>query len=191
MAINVRGGVTGAMTGAGLGSIGGPMGMGIGAGIGGALGLTTDLFGGGGADKKAKRELLRKQEQMAREMREHQHRMELARTQSTGQQMLAFNPQNQAMAEIFGPDAAFSPQQMAQMGANPMPPETIDPSLVDMRTPNAQKQMQVEAYLRRKNEREAALKRQQEMIEQGMKPLPQGPAPLARQTTVAPARRHG
>lgn len=72
-----------------------------------------------GAETDAQKQLLEKQKQMEQEARRQQQRNQQARMQALGQSLLAFNPQNQMMAQMFGPQAAFSPQQMAQMGADP------------------------------------------------------------------------
>lgn len=77
--------------------------------IGGLTGSQTD----------AQKALLKKQGEMAEEAKKRMAQNEQMRMNALGQQMLAFNPQNQLMAQMFGPDAAFTPQQMAQMVADP------------------------------------------------------------------------
>lgn len=107
--------IAGGATGAGVGAaFGGPVGAGIGAGIG-ILGAGFGLFG----DDSAAKALQKKQEQMAEEAKKRQAESARTRMNALGQQMLAFNPQNQMMAQMFGPEAAFSPQQFAAMGADP------------------------------------------------------------------------
>lgn len=74
-----------------------------------------------GAQSDAEKNLLRKQEQMAREAaaRRQQQVLEAPQMTATAQSLLAFNPMNQRMAATYGPEAAFTPQQFAQMVQNP------------------------------------------------------------------------
>ncbi len=72
-----------------------------------------------GAKSDADKALLAKQEQLAQEARRQQERNAQARMQALGQSMLAFNPRNQAMAAMYGPEAAFTPDQFAQMANDP------------------------------------------------------------------------
>jgi hypothetical protein len=119
--------------------------------VGGFLGAETD----------SQKALVKKQEQLAEETRKRAEQNAKSRMQALGQSMLAFNPQNQMMAQMFGPQAAFSPQQFAQMGADP----TIAGQPWGTGT-DAQRQAQVQDRDRRR------------MIEQQMQPLGPGPAPL-------------
>lgn len=73
----------------------------------------------GGYRSNEQKALIEKQEQLAAEAAKRAKANQQARMQALGQSMLAFNPQNQMMAQMFGPQAAFSPQQMAQMAADP------------------------------------------------------------------------
>lgn len=73
-----------------------------------------------GARTDAEKELVKRQKAMAEDVRKRQRLNERARMNALGQKMLAFNPQNQMMAQMFGPEAAFSPQQMGAMAADPM-----------------------------------------------------------------------
>lgn len=72
-----------------------------------------------GAKTDEEKRLIEKQKQMAEEAKKRQVEQQRMRMNALGQQMLAFNPQNQMMAQMFGPEAAFTPQQMAQMAADP------------------------------------------------------------------------
>jgi hypothetical protein len=72
-----------------------------------------------GAQPDSQKALLKKQEQLAAEAKKRAQQNAQMRMQALGQSMLAFNPQNQMMAQMFGPQAAFSPQQMAQMSSDP------------------------------------------------------------------------
>jgi uncharacterized protein YukE len=74
--------------------------------------------------------LVKKQKQMSGEARARLDQSRQTSMNALGQSMLAFAPQNQMMAQMFGPGAAFSGQQMAQMtadpaGAPPPPPGEI------------------------------------------------------------------
>lgn len=154
--------------------------------VGGLLGAETD----------SEKALLEKQKQLAEEAKKRQKQNEQARLNALGQQMLAFNPQNQLMAQMFGPDAAFTPQQFSQMAsdpyamgveqaqaaynqarmANPIDPKTRERSHI---VPP-----EVQANLERAYQNAA----RQRQIEQQMKPVGPGPAPL-RPMQPAPARR--
>lgn len=131
----------------------------------------------GGYTSDADKRLLAKQEQMAAEAKKQQERNAQARLQALGQSMLAFNPRNQMMAQMFGPEAAFSPQQFAQMGANPNGPYQG----VWGQGTDAERQQQV-------RDRDAESRRQQ-MITQGMQPVGPGPAPLGPRPAPQQARR--
>lgn len=105
----------GAAGGAAIGSAFGPVGAGVGA-------LAGGLLGGFGAfsDDSAQRRLIRKQEELAREAEERRRQQQQASVAGLNQQLLSFGPRNQMMGEMFGPGAAFTSQQVADMGADPM-----------------------------------------------------------------------
>lgn len=107
-------------TGAGVGAaFGGPVGAGIGAGVG-ALAGAFGLF-----DDGSKEALLAKQRQLAAEAQRRREEVQRSHMRALNQTMLAAGPRNQVMAQMFGPEAAFSGKQMADMTANPMGgPET-------------------------------------------------------------------
>lgn len=116
--------VGGAATGVGVGAaFGGPVGAGIGAGLG-ALGGAFGLFGNDD-DEKA---LIAKQKQLAAEAQKRREDLQRSHMRSLNQTMMAAAPRNQVMAQMFGPEAAFTGKQMADMTANPMGPQT-DPYL--------------------------------------------------------------
>ncbi len=119
--------------------------------VGGLLGAETD----------SQKALIKKQEQLAAEAKKRAEMNQKARMNALGQSMLAFNPQNQMMAQMFGPQAAFSPQQMAAMAQ--------DPSIAGLpwgTGTDEQRRAQV------------ADKQRRQRIEQQMTPLGPGPAPL-------------
>ncbi len=78
----------------------------------------------------AEKALIRKQEQMAAEAAQHREQMQTAAMNSLGQRILAFNPQNQMMARMYGAESAFAPEQFAAMGENPMKPAQLSPELM-------------------------------------------------------------
>lgn len=114
-----------------------------------------------GAETDAQKALLKKQEQLGEEAKRRAKQNQQARMQALGQSMLAFNPQNQMMAQMFGPQAAFSPQQFAQMGA--------DPTVAGMPWGTGTDEQRI-AQVKDKERRQK--------IEQQMQPLGPGPAPL-------------
>jgi hypothetical protein len=75
-----------------------------------------------GSKTKAQKELLKRQQEMAKDMKKRAGMNERARMNAMAQKLMAFGPQQQMMAQMFGPDAAFSPDQMAQMAQNPYGP---------------------------------------------------------------------
>jgi hypothetical protein len=111
-----QGAISGGLSGAG---IGGSVGGGYGALIGGGVGALAGAFGFLDPDDEDQKKLIRKQEQMAREARAREDSLRRAGLQSLGQTMGAFGPRNRAMAEMFGPEAAFSGEEVANMTADP------------------------------------------------------------------------
>lgn len=75
-----------------------------------------------GSKTKAQKRLVEEQERMAADMRKRSAMNERARLNAMQQRLGAVAPLNQAMAQMYGPDAAFSPEQFAQMGASPFGP---------------------------------------------------------------------
>ncbi len=131
-----------------------------------------------GAETDSHKALVAKQKQMAEEAKKRQQQNQQARMQALSQQLLAFNPMNQTMAQMFGPDAAFQPEQFAQMAQNPMQPH-IDPSLIDYRGTDPNKQKQVEAFIAQKKQFEEEEARRRAQIMGGMQRPGPGPAPFA------------
>lgn len=81
-----------------------------------------------GAKSDSEKQLLKKQEQLAREAKQRAQLNEQMRMRALQQSIGAFAPQNRVMAQMFGPDAAFSGKEMADMTANPMPSQLQPPS---------------------------------------------------------------
>jgi hypothetical protein len=80
-----------------------------------------------GAETDEQKALVRQQKRMAEDAKRRAAIMGPARLQSMNQQVQAFGPRNKMMAEMFGPDAAFTGKQMGDMTANPMGPPQGDP----------------------------------------------------------------
>lgn len=135
------------------------------------------LNGLGGYQSDAQKQLDKKQKQLAEETKQREQANAKARMQALGQSMLAFNPQNQMMAQMFGPQAAFSPEQFAQMAAAP-----------NGGYQGTWGQGSEADQIQQVKDRDAEQKRQQ-MIRQQMQPLPAGPAPLAPRAAPQGARR--
>ncbi len=132
--------------------------------------------------------LLAKQEQLAHEAKVRQGQQQDARMNQLGQQLLAFNPSNQLMAKMYGPDAAYSPEQMANMVQGQKPPDA-DPSLVNYQGTDPKKRAEVQEWIRRKKEFDAAEAQRREMMLNGIQQPGPGPAPIQMATPQA-ARRY-
>lgn len=168
--------ITGGATGAGVGAaFGGPLGAGIGAGVG-IIGAGLGLFG----DDDAAKRLQKKQAEMAEEAKRRQAEAAQQRMQALGQQMLAFNPQNQMMAQMFGPEAAFSPQQMAQMSNDPGARSQADYEEARKRAfaNGPDQRMSSQGWSPEEIRRMEANERRKKMVESQTTPLGPGPAPL-------------
>jgi hypothetical protein len=74
-----------------------------------------------GARSEEERALLEQQKRMAEDAKRRQALVGPARMQAMNQQMAAFGPRNRMMAQMFGPEAAFTGEQISDMTANPMP----------------------------------------------------------------------
>lgn len=108
----------GGLAGAGLGAaVGGPIGAGIGGVAGLGIGGLTDLFGGG--DDGAMRALQRRQQELAAELERQRQETYKGRIQALNQGVQALAPYNNMVAQMVGPQAAFSGQQVAAMTADP------------------------------------------------------------------------
>ncbi len=141
----------------------------------------------GGYKSDESKALLKKQEELAKEAELQKKRNAQMRMQALGQSMLAFNPQNQMMAQMFGPQAAFSPQQMAQMGNDPGAMSRDDFNRAHAESLRSGQPMQ--GMSSDDIQRMQANERRKKMIEQQTTPLGPGPAPL-RPQAAAPARRY-
>ncbi len=136
--------------------------------------VINEVLGGRTKEQDA---LIAKQEQLAHEAQVRQGQQQDARMNALGQQLLAFNPTNQMMAQMFGPGAAFTPEQVATM-AQGQPPPALDQSLVDYRGTDPEQRAKVAEFLRRKQEFEQAEAGRRDMIMGGFQQPGSGPAPM-------------
>lgn len=140
-----------------------------------------------GAKTNEYKALLKKQEEMAKAAEARAAQQHQQGLQGLSQGMMAFGPRNQMMAQMFGPEAAFSPDQMAAMVSDPAAKplaeaeqawiqsamqNPIDPK-TRTRTQGAMNpQIQKDLELARANER-----RKQALLAT-LGPMPSGPAPI-------------
>jgi hypothetical protein len=145
----------------------------------------NEIWGGKTKEDKA---LLAKQEQMAKEAEARRVEVQEMRMNALGQQLLAMNPRNQMMAQMFGPDAAFQPQEFAAMTKNPMPPPQPPPqkNLPDGDPRKVAAMKKYEEDLRRYNQGNA---QRSDRMMAGMKEPGPGAPPLEKRTPL-PARKY-
>jgi hypothetical protein len=83
-----------------------------------------------GAESSEQKALIAQQKRMAEDAKRREELLRPARLAGFQQSMGAFAPRNKMMANVFGPDAAFSGKQMADMTADPMGGPTADPKVM-------------------------------------------------------------
>lgn len=143
-----------------------------------------------GAKSDAEKALIKKQQELAKEAELRQAQNQQARQQALAQSMMAFGPRNQAMSEMFGPEAAFSQQAMTQMAQDPYNQEPkLDPRLVGYQGMDraARGEINEWAWKKKQWEAEQARLRQQTNF-QDPRSAPQ--APPLRQVTAQAGRRY-
>ncbi len=171
-------GAAGAAGGAGAAAGGGLGGLSAGTLLGlGGLALDAGGIVASQIRTKAENDLIEKQKELAAAAKARQLQVQQEGMNRLGQTMLAFVPQNKMMAEMFGPDAAFTGQQMGAMaadpGAKPMSAYNVPPG-----TPLSREDI----------DRTNADQARQAQVAGAFGPAPQGPAPLQKRTPQA-ARR--
>lgn len=147
----------------------------------GAASLTTQVGGMiyNQIRTKAEKDLIKKQEEIAAAADARRAQVQQEGMNRLGQTMLAMNPMNQTMADMFGPSAAYSPDQMAAMVADPGAVSWEEAQALGSATdPESQAKVQ----------RALADKKRQDMVRANTTPLGPGPAPLQQRTPQA-ARR--
>lgn len=142
-----------------------------------------------GAKTDEEKRLIEKQKQMAEEAKKRQAEMQRMRMNALGQQMLAFNPQNQMMAQMFGAEAAFSPQQFAQMAADPGARSREEYEAARQKAMANPQDKRIDGWTGDDFKRMEEDEKRRRMIAQQMTPLGPGPAPL-RMPPPAAARRY-
>lgn len=140
----------------------------------------------GGYESDSQKALIKKQEELAKDAELQKKRNQQMRMQALGQSMLAFNPQNQMMAQMYGPQAAFSPQQMAQMSADPGAMSQADYDRAYQESLRTGKVMGVSADDKKRMEDN---QRRMAQVQTQTTPLGPGPAPL-KMPPPAAARRY-
>ncbi len=138
-----------------------------------------------GAESNERKALRKKQQEMGADFKKRQRMNERARMNALGQKMLAFAPQSQMMAQMFGPEAAFSPQQMGAMSADPM--AMNQEQLSAMHAEGMKTGGSADDYIRERD-RMAEDQKRRAGVEAAFAPT-QGPAPLQKVKPQA-ARRY-
>jgi hypothetical protein len=135
---------------------------------------------------KAERQLLDKQKELAAEAAKRRQQLEQEGMNRIGQQLLAFNPQNQMLSQMFGPGAAFTPEQMGQLANDPGAMSDADYQKAYQEALRTGKPMQ--GVTQADRDRREANERRKAQVTQSATPLGPGPAPLQPRTPQA-ARR--
>ena len=125
---------------------------------------------------KEQKQLIELQKQMAHEAQVRQGQLQDQRMNQLGQQVLAFNPTNQLMSQMYGPQAAFTPEQAAQMVQGQEPAQ--DPNLMNYAGNDQNILKQKQEMIRRHNEWLAAEQQRREMVMNNFQAPGAGPAPI-------------
>ncbi len=142
-----------------------------------------------GSKSNAQKDLEKKQKEIAAQMAAYRPQLRNANMNSLTQQLGAFGPRNAMLAQFAGPQAAFSGEQFAQMGADPFGQTPIPPELMNYRGTDPKVRAQIDELMRvRAAERKAEEERKQSLM--GLGPPPgSGPTPMSN-PQAAPARRY-
>ena len=132
--------------------------------------------------------LLEKQQQMADEAARRREQVQQQSMDALGQQLMAFAPLNQAMASMYGPEAAFTQEQFANMAQNPMRPD-VDPALFNYTGNDPEMLARAADAARRIQQYDAAEEARRASIMGGMPAPGPGPAPIQMPAPQA-ARRY-
>lgn len=131
-----------------------------------------------GGNSKEERLLREKQEQIARETQLRRAQQQQSRMDALGARMVAFDPYNQHLARMFGPEAAFQPEALAGMVENPMKPQ-LDPELQDYRGTDDGKERQIRDYMAARDKYNAAEEARRNRVMGGVQRPGPGPAPIS------------
>lgn len=159
---NAQSAFQGGVTGASIGAAGGPIGAGIGGALGLGLGAFTDVFGGG--DNDAMKKLIRKQEELAKQVSLDRIDRQIAGGNARGQQLAAFDPLNKTLARINGADSAFTPEQFAAMAKSPMPRPELESKYWNYQGRDKKTQAYIEDFMRKQQQWDEAEAARQEMV---------------------------
>lgn len=129
-----------------------------------------------GGKTKEQKQLVEAQQQMALEAQRRQGQVQDQRMNMLAQQVLAFNPRNQLLAQMVGPQAAFSPDQAAQMVSLPEPPR--DPNILNYAGNDQNILKQKQEMIRRHNEWLQSEQQRREMMTNNFQAPGPGPAPI-------------
>lgn len=154
------------------------------------LGVGADLLINAATSKPTKEEqaLIATQQQLAQDAARRQFEVQQQAADNQAQRLVAMAPYNQLTAQMVGPQAAFSQQQMLAM--TPTPPQpTIDPSLLNYTGTDPKMQAQVQQYLDELNQWQTANAARQQMVQSAFSQPLQGPTPI-RKTQVLPAKKY-
>lgn len=151
----------------------------------GASTLGESLIRSGGDDER--KALAAKQEQIARETQLRRQQQQQARMDTLANRMLAFDPYNQHLAQMFGPGAAFQPEQLAALTENTMKPE-LDPALRNYRGTDDKKEAQINDYMAAMDKYKAAEEARRNKVMGGIQRPGPGPAPIQPRTPLAAKR---
>lgn len=166
-----------------------------------------------GAKSDEQKALESTQQRLADEQKKRLEQQRQIQMQNMANRLMAFAPLNNHVASRLGPQAAFSPEQMAQFGADPMgPPKAGSPELQAWARLSDQDRAYAMSHRGDKNltfggatwgnynldqleqQRMQLLQQQQQeqqrqaMISGAFQGMPQGPAPIPI-SAPAPARR--
>lgn len=97
-----------------------------------------------GAQTEEQKALIAQQKRLAEDAKRREELLRPARLQALQQSMGAFAPRNRMMAQVFGPEAAFTGQQISDMTADPMGAPTADPRV--MSTEEALRKYGIDSY---------------------------------------------
>jgi hypothetical protein len=125
---------------------------------------------------KEQKQLIELQKQMALEAQQRQGQLQDQRMNALGQQMLAFNPRNQMLSQMFGPQAAFQPEQVAQMVQGQEPP--MDQNLLNYAGNDQETLRKKQEMIRRHNEWLQAESQRRDMMMNNFQAPGAGPAPI-------------
>lgn len=125
---------------------------------------------------REQKQLMELQRQLALQAQQRQGQIQDERMNQLGQQVLAFNPRNQMLAQMYGPQAAFTPEQMATMVQGQEP--SMDPNILNYAGNDQGILRQKQEMIRRHNEWLKAESQRRDMVMNNFQAPGAGPAPI-------------